>query len=343
MWGERIQSTLQKRGWLLLCGAAVLLIGAILALEAIPLSRVSATPLAQGRLTPRVLAPSAPLAPVAALVAPQTFEALTPEQAVASNEAVAFSKGPNPPADPFTLATANAGDRQRALTCLAMAVYYEAGNQGEDGEAAVAQVVLNRVRHPIFPKTVCGVVFQGAELPTGCQFTFTCDGSLARKPSTAGWRQATDVAERALGGYVQRAVGEATHYHTIWVAPYWRSSVVKVAKIGAHIFYRLPGDLGEREAFDGRYGGVEAIPAVARGLATPPATLAAATDQPAAVTAVGSMPAGQTVQPVQVASLTIEPLIVGIAGPIDPPSDRRKGYFGRGGPDNQHLAAPGGW
>lgn len=197
-------------------------------------------------------------------VAPQSFEALTPEQAAAANAKVPISTAPNPPARPFMLANASADDRARALTCLTMAVYYEAGNQGPVGEAAVAQVVLNRVRNPLFPKTVCGVVFQGAELPTGCQFTFTCDGSLGRRPSPGLWRGALEVAQRALSGDVQASVGVATHYHTIWVVPYWQSSVVKVRQIGAHVFYRMSGGLGSPGAFVGQYAGAESAPPVLR-------------------------------------------------------------------------------
>ncbi|MGH6970074.1 MAG: cell wall hydrolase, partial [Caulobacteraceae bacterium] len=117
-----------------------------------------------------------PMVRSAALVAPvepQTFEQLTPAQAEAANAAVPFSAAPMAPAAPFRLTGASALDRARAQTCLAMAVYYEAGSESAAGEAAVAQVVLNRVRNPLFPSTVCGVVFQGSTLATGCQFTFT--------------------------------------------------------------------------------------------------------------------------------------------------------------------------
>jgi spore germination cell wall hydrolase CwlJ-like protein len=209
--------------------------------------------------------PTAPQAAIAfsavpIAVAPQSFEALTPDQAAAANAKVPISSAPNPPARPFAMVNGGAGDRARALTCLTMAVYYEAGNQGPVGEAAVAQVVLNRVRNPIFPKTVCGVVFQGSELPTGCQFTFTCDGSLGRRPSAALWRGALEVAEHALDGYVLNSVGVATHYHTIWVVPYWQSSVVKVGQIGAHVFYRMDGALGSPGAFAAQYAGAEIAP-----------------------------------------------------------------------------------
>src|SRR3546814_109789 len=125
-----------------------------------------------------------------------------------------------PAARPFIF-SGSPVDLARATDCLAAAQLYEAGDDAV-GERAVAQVVLNRVRHPAFPKTVCGVVFQGQERATGCQFTFTCDGALARAPTQAAWERARDIARSALAGKVYRPVGYATHYHTDWVGPYWR-------------------------------------------------------------------------------------------------------------------------
>ncbi len=193
-------------------------------------------------------------------VAPQAFAPMTPGQAEAVNAGIPFSVAPNPAAQPFTLPETNPDDVDRARACLTMAVYYEAASQGDLGEAAVAQVVLNRLRNPRFPKTVCGVVFQGSTLPTGCQFTFTCDGSLARPPDPRGWKKASEVAVRALNGYVVASIGEATHYHTVWVVPYWRSTVEKITQIGAHIFYRWPGALGRPAAFARVYAGAEPLP-----------------------------------------------------------------------------------
>lgn len=149
-------------------------------------------------------------------------------------------------------------DTRRALVCLTQAVYYEAAREPELGQAAVAQVVLNRLRHPGYPKSVCGVVYQGSARPTGCQFTFTCDGSLGRTPEPALWSAAGAVARRALSGHVVREVGSATHYHADYVAPYWAPTLVKLAQIGAHIFYRWTGPSGEAGAFSGRYAGGEA-------------------------------------------------------------------------------------
>ena len=161
------------------------------------------------------------------------------------------------PAARALMATGSATDRVRAQQCLAMAIYYEAASEREAGQQAVAQVVLNRVAHPAYPNSVCGVVFQGSERSTGCQFTFTCDGSLARKPSRQGWERASRVARAALAGAVYPPVGLATHYHTTAIHPYWADSLRAVGTIGAHRFYRWPGAAGTRVAFNAVYRGAE--------------------------------------------------------------------------------------
>jgi hypothetical protein len=202
-----------------------------------------------------------------------------------------------------------------------MAVYYEAGNQSDQGEAAVAQVVLNRLRHPLFPKTVCGVVFEGSALPTGCQFTFTCDGSLRRRPDTVLWNRAKRIAERALDGYVEPIVGEATHYHAIYVVPYWESGLIKVVQIGSHVFYRWPGPLGMPATFQDNYAGLEAPPPavdIAYERAIAPAKAA---DPMLAETVIAALP-----QPVTTPILTIPPEATNLvsrplsAQNIDPPT-----------------------
>jgi hypothetical protein len=133
-------------------------------------------------------------------------------------------------------------------------------------------VVLNRLRHPAYPKTVCGVVYQGASLPTGCQFTFTCDGALRWRPEADLFARAEDVARKALTGYVAKDVGSATHYHAAYVAPYWAPTLVKMTQVGQHIFYRWTGAWGEPAAFTGRYAGREAMltPAVLSSAAPTP-------------------------------------------------------------------------
>lgn len=168
-----------------------------------------------------------------------------------------FSDLPIRPMKPFVL-KASGEDRARAVQCLAQAVYYEAAREPEIGQEAVAQVVLNRMRHPAYPKSVCGVVYQGSARATGCQFTFTCDGSLRYAPQAALWSRARMVAERALNGYVDKTVGSATHYHARYVAPYWAPTLVKMTQVGQHIFYRWTGPWGEPPAFTGRYAGGEA-------------------------------------------------------------------------------------
>jgi hypothetical protein len=169
-----------------------------------------------------------------------------------------FAGLPIRPMRPFVL-KADAGDRARALKCLTQAIYFEAAREPVAGQQAVAQVVLNRVRHPAYPKSVCAVVYQGSARVTGCQFTFTCDGALRWAPEPALWTRAQGVAKQALGGYVDRQVGSATHYHAAYVSPYWAPTLVKMTQVGAHIFYRWTGPWGEPAAFVGRYAGREAV------------------------------------------------------------------------------------
>ena len=133
------------------------------------------------------------------------------------------------------------------LDCLAQAVYYEARSEGIVGQLAVAQVVLNRVRNANYPDTICGVVFEGSERTTGCQFTFTCDGSLIRTPRGNAWRRSQLVAQHAYLGFGRDVTRRATHYHTVAVDPYWNESLVRTRRIGTHIFYRF-ATRREREA-----------------------------------------------------------------------------------------------
>ena len=177
----------------------------------------------------------------------------TGEEEKMINSAMPFLNAPPAAAQPFILSGADA-DRARALLCLTQAVYYEANGEPEQGQRGVAQVVLNRVRHPAFAKSVCGVVYQGAASGT-CQFSFVCNGSLDRRPAPGAWRHAETIARQALYGYVEPSVGEATHYHADYVSPVWAPVLSKVAAIGQHIFYRWPGAWGQPAAFTGRYAG----------------------------------------------------------------------------------------
>lgn len=172
-------------------------------------------------------------------------------------------------------------DRDRAEQCLTTAIYYEAASESESGQRAVAQVVLNRVAHPSYPRTVCGVVYQGSERSTGCQFSFTCDGSLERKPGRYFWNRARKIAKEALSGYVHAPAGLATHYHTIQVDPFWASSLSYLGTIGAHRFYSFKGAAGRKATFRFAYRGAEPLPAPHSPVAT--ASVAEAAPDPVAI------------------------------------------------------------
>lgn len=135
---------------------------------------------------------------------------------------------------------ASAADFTTEVNCLAEAIYYEARSEPFEGQMAVAQVVMNRVRHSAYPGTLCGVVYQGSERRTGCQFTFTCDGALFREPRGRAWRRSQVVAEHVLMGFGRDVTRRATHYHTVAVDPYWNDNLVLTRHIGTHIFYRFP-------------------------------------------------------------------------------------------------------
>ena len=194
--------------------------------------------------------------PVLNLPPPNLLKPVSPEEATKENAERPFVKRADTPASRFVL-RADPADRERALTCLTQAVYYEAAGEGVDGGRAVAQVVLNRMHHPGYPASVCGVVYQGAERPFACQFTFACDGSLLRPPAASLWARSRKIAEDALAGKVFAPIGHATHYHADYVLPYWADSLDKTVQIGRHIFYRLRSTLGDSRSFFQRYAGTE--------------------------------------------------------------------------------------
>lgn len=201
----------------------------------------------------------------AVIAAPQAYKPLTSVDAQSLNAARPLDPRPLQVARPFVLPEGTPAWEQ-AANCLALANYYEAASEGDGGMRAVSQVVLNRMRHPIFPHSVCGVVFQGAERATGCQFTFTCDGALKRPPNPALFLRARAVAEAALRGRVEASVGMATHYHANFVVPYWADSLDKIRTLGSHIFYVWRGPAGNRSAFRANYAGepqTGAVPALA--------------------------------------------------------------------------------
>ena len=124
--------------------------------------------------------------------------------------------------------------------CMAQAVYYESANERLSGQIAVAEVVANRVKDRRYPNTVCDVVFQGSTRTTGCQFSFTCDGSMRVKPEKIRWEQSLQVASHVMMDLNEKRTNGATHYHATYVNPIWNSGLVKTRKIGLHVFYRYP-------------------------------------------------------------------------------------------------------
>ncbi|HEU0309752.1 MAG TPA: cell wall hydrolase [Sphingomicrobium sp.] len=219
-----------------------------------------------------------PPAEAASLIAATTGSELTHSRAIGDrarfiNASMPFSTAPIAASRPFDLSGSDPLDRRRALLCMTQAIYYEAGFEPLQGRRAVAQVVLNRMRHPAFPKSVCGVVYQGAREPV-CQFSFVCDGSLYRRPALGAWKEAEKIASAAIDGFVERSVGAATHYHADYVAPAWAPRLAKIAQLGTHIFYRWPGAWGSTAAFTGRYIGEPHDPAALR----PPLRRAVLTD-----------------------------------------------------------------
>ncbi len=126
------------------------------------------------------------------------------------------------------------------LKCLSTAIYFEARGEPEDGQLAVAQVVLNRVKNPTYPNTICGVVYQNKSKRNRCQFSFACDGRPERVTDKVAWAKAEDLARRSVEEQKEtflEEVGSATHYHATYVRPRWASRMTRTESIGRHIFY----------------------------------------------------------------------------------------------------------
>jgi spore germination cell wall hydrolase CwlJ-like protein len=124
--------------------------------------------------------------------------------------------------------------------CLAEALYFEARGESETGQAAVAQVILNRVRNPAYPNSICGVVYQNRELRNRCQFSFACDGTSDRvHAASRAWRVARRIAKSVTDGKIWlKDVADSTHYHANYVSPEWGPTMIRQEQVGAHIFYR---------------------------------------------------------------------------------------------------------
>jgi spore germination cell wall hydrolase CwlJ-like protein len=159
-------------------------------------------------------------------------------------------------APPFAMPSDDPRQTEAATECLAAAAYHEARSEGEEGQRAVAQVVLNRVRHHAFPSTICGVVYQRTSGGI-CQFSFTCDGSLRRRIEPQAWAAARRIAQEALDGSVYAPVGLATRFHASYVRPRWSMTLPRVTRVGAHSFYLERGADGRSAAFVRTSSGLE--------------------------------------------------------------------------------------
>ena len=179
---------------------------------------------------------------------PLAIAALAAIDAVTANT----ESGPAPLPVPTQLAYARANapatqaetpsDRvsKKEMNCLTTAIYFEARGESFRGQVAVGQVVLNRVKHPVYPSTICGVVYQNQHRRNACQFSFACDGIPERVTEASAWRLAEEIARKVIDGteYVQD-VANATHYHAKYVRPHWAPRLRKMTSVGLHIFYRF--------------------------------------------------------------------------------------------------------
>ncbi|WP_054143985.1 cell wall hydrolase [Bosea sp. AAP35] len=179
-------------------------------------------------LVPALIAPIAPDAPGLSVRAPSVTR-----------------RGPNADSGAREIYTGliASADMARQQRCLAEAVYFEARSEPDLGRAAVAQVVLNRVKSTLYPDSVCGVVYQNSHRHLACQFTFTCEGKSLRITEPAPWRDAVRIAREVYEGTTYLPdVGASTHYHAQYVRPYWAKKLKKMDTIGQHVFYKLrPG------------------------------------------------------------------------------------------------------
>lgn len=158
------------------------------------------------------------------------------ESIASKGQVTGVDQRPRSPAERLGLAGAS---RAKSEKCLANAVYFEARGEPVRGQIAVAQVVLNRVFSPFYPKTVCDVVYQNAHRHNSCQFTFACDGIPDIVTEPDAWERAKHIARDMLDGKLwMPEVAKSTHYHAYWVHPSWIAEMKKMYRLGVHTFYR---------------------------------------------------------------------------------------------------------
>lgn len=205
----------------------------------------------EGEGTARPITPAATADRVAiAAVSPRAVS-----QALDAIDGLSGSSVPMPAAPPQQIAYARAeapatefGLKDKAgkdvsdkeLWCLATAIYFEARGEAYRGQIGVAQVVLNRVKHSLYPSTICSVVFQNQHMRNACQFSFACDGIPEKVTDQKSWKQAEEIARGTVKGDLYLAeVGAATHYHATYVKPRWAPRMQKLTQIGLHVFYQF--------------------------------------------------------------------------------------------------------
>ena len=207
-----------------------------------------------GNVTPAAARPAVPPpVRVASLVVPGSTPALDAiEDAAAADgsapmprslsEQLAYARA-DAPLTVFEGAVVNKNGSkisEKQLNCLATAIYFEARGETYRGQVAVAQVVLNRVAHKLYPSTICGVVFQNQHRRNACQFSFACDGIPERVTERKAWQQAEEIARATASGTLYLTeVGNSTHYHATYVYPHWAPRMTKVTRIGLHVFYQF--------------------------------------------------------------------------------------------------------
>lgn len=152
------------------------------------------------------------------------------------------------------LSPATGAPRSNAVSqqyrCLATAVYFEARGETRDGQRAIAHVVLNRLKDPRFPDSICGVVYQNHNQPNRCQFSFACDGVSNKPRNTVAWRRALRVALETLAGTNDDLTKDSTHFHAAYVEPQWATQLKPTVKVGQHVFYQELQTTPTRVAFN---------------------------------------------------------------------------------------------
>jgi len=198
------------------------------------------------QVTPAVASAPATAPTALAYASPKDVGTAAPFNAVISDKAKKSVLDPNIDANHAWLNNPLPDNAKSAkeIKCLAEAIYFEARGEPEKGQVAVAQVVLNRVKNPTFPNTICEVVYQNADKRDACQFSFACDGQPESISEPDAWATSLALAKKIIGDdktlYLAE-VGASTHYHATYVRPDWASDMQKIDKIGTHVFYKTYG------------------------------------------------------------------------------------------------------